>query len=386
MKTFLPVLLILCVLSCNSKDESIVGRYQLSIENAKNINSGELEIVGEENDYFGKITLVGKRTRVYEIGLSYKTEDSLHFVLPGSGGYLSLKKGDSTWQGKFKYFGIKADINAHKVGEASKELMDLVSLKPLSKDIISTNKEESFPSYDSKNQVLYFTQDGKIVTSQFENGEWNEPLAIDFNEGFSNNKPNISSDGNTLLFSSNRPVDSSTYKKKNIWLLKRNNGDWSTPTPLPHPINIDSIGDYHPSISENGNIYFISYNRANGFGRSDIYKATKNPDSSYSVNNLGDTINSELSEADVFIHPKEQYLLFASTGRADSYGADDIYISFNNNGQWTKPVNLGSKINTYAYEYGAWVDLETEYLYFNSYRRGTSDIYRIKLSEIEAFN
>ena len=93
-----------------------------------------------------------------------------------------------------------------------------------------------------------------------------------------------------------------------------------------------------------------------------------------------------MSEADIFIDPDEKYLLFASTDRTESYGADDIYISFNKNGVWQTPKNVGPKVNSYAYEYGAWVDAENGYLYFNSYRRGSSDIYRIALSELEIFN
>ena len=49
------------------------------------------------------------------------------------------------------------------------------------------------------------------------------------------------------------------------------------------------------------------------------------------------------------------------------------------------PKNLGHKVNSFAYEYGAWVDEENGYLYFNSFRRGSSDIYRIPLADLEVF-
>ncbi|WP_431158642.1 hypothetical protein [Winogradskyella poriferorum] len=358
----------------------------MKIENSKSLSSGELEIVGEEGDYFGKLILNGKRKRMFEVGLAYRTEDSLSFILPGNGGYLRLKKRDALWKGSFKYFGITADLTANRIAEPSKDLMALVTLKPIGRGIISTFKEESFPSYDNKNQILYFTRDQDILSSKFDNGKWSTPNILDINADFTNNAPSISADGNTLLFTSNHPLDSSSFKKKNIWSAKYKEGKWSKPRPFPYPINIDSLGDYHQSISAMGNIYFVSYNRTNGFGRSDIYKASKTSVDSYEVNNLGDSINTDLSEADVFIDSQERYLIFASTGRDDSYGADDIYISHNTNGRWTKPINLGPKVNSFAYEYGAWVDHKNGYLYFNSYRRGTSDIYRIKLSELELFN
>ncbi|MEO0876709.1 MAG: flagellar motor protein MotB, partial [Bacteroidota bacterium] len=69
--------------------------------------------------------------------------------------------------------------------------------------------------------------------------------------------------------------------------------------------------------------------------------------------------------------------------REDSYGLDDIYISRNQVEGWSKPENLGPLVNSFAYEYGAWVDAKSGFLYFNSYRRGTSDIYRMPLRDVE---
>jgi hypothetical protein len=78
-------------------------------------------------------------------------------------------------------------------------------------------------------------------------------------------------------------------------------------------------------------------------------------------------------------------LLTASTNREDSFGEDDIYISFQKNGNWSVLQNLGSVVNSFAYDYGAWIDSKEEYFYFNSYRRGCSDIYRIPLKDIPVF-
>ncbi|WP_111683595.1 TolB-like translocation protein [Winogradskyella tangerina] len=371
--------------SCTKFKDPVIGKYTLEVTELKNVTTGQLEIVGEPDDYFGRITFNANRPRVYEIGLSHKSEDSLHFRLPGNNGFLSLKKQDSLWKGNFKYFGIKAALKAKKIGDPSSELQDLVNLKPLGKGIISTEKEESFPSFDSKNKILYFTRDQKLWSSKFNNNQWQVPEQLSFSQNDNDIAPYVYNNGNSLIFSSNRLLDSS-FNKKNIWKVNNSNGIWDTPSALPYPINIDSIGDYHPSIAKNGSIYFISYNRKDGYGRSDIYKAVESNSGMYEVENLGSMINSELSEADVYVDPNEDYILFASTGREDSYGADDIYISFNRDSGWSTPKNLGSKVNSYAYEYGAWVDVENSFLYFNSFRRGTSDIYRIPLSEIDAFN
>ncbi len=264
--------------------------------------------------------------------------------------------------------------------------MDLVDLKPIAKGIISTDQEESFPTYDHLNEELYFTRESKIYRSKYENNNWQNPKLLSFSSEFNDSAPHISQNGNRILFTSNRPNGKSSFKKKNLWIAYKTGETWVDPEIHPSPINIDSIGDYHASISNNGNIYFVSYSRKGGYGRSDLYVAVLNEDKSYKVTNLGDHINSDKSEADVYVDPDEEYLLFASTGRSDSYGADDIYISFKYEDVWSTPNNLGSNVNSYAYEYGAWVDRFNGYLYFNSYRRGTSDIYRVSLKEIELLN
>ena len=170
-----------------------------------------------------------------------------------------------------------------------------------------------------------------------------------------------------------------------MWKVNKTNNNWSSPKPLPFPINIDTLGDYHGAAIDTNIFYLISYNRIGGYGRSDIYSAKKNINGNFEINNLGKSINSENSEADVYIAPNEEYLLFASTGREDSYGADDIYISFRNGNTWQTPQNIGPEVNSFAYEYGAWIDQLDGFLYFNSFRRGTSDIYRIKLDKLNIF-
>ena len=105
-------------------------------------------------------------------------------------------------------------------------------------------------------------------------------------------------------------------------------------------------------MAANGNLYFVSYNRPGGFGRSDLYVAKPGVNSSYQVGNLGPNINTDKSEADVYIAPDESYLLMATTDREDGFGNDDIYISFNKEGQWSTAVNIGQSVNSFAYEYG----------------------------------
>ena len=382
---FLQLCVITFLCSCHQESKSFIGKYQLDVSGMKNVEKGELELVGTQDDCFGKIVFYSKRKRTFEIGLKEASIDSLKFVLPGNGGYLNLALDDSIINGNFKYFGLKADLYGQKVGPPSAELEALVNLQPIGMGIISTFQEESFPSYDDKNDILYFTRDQKLFSSQWTNENWSAPIQLEISNEFNDSAPYLYNNGESLLFTSKRPIVDSARTKKNLWIAKREDDSWSKPIPLPGSVNVDTLGDYHGAISAQENIYFVSYNRNGGLGKSDIYKGVKNSERTYNVINLGNIINSDKSEADVFIDANEKYILFASTGREDSYGADDIYISFNDGRDWSQPQNLGPKVNSYAYEYGAWVDQLNGFLYFNSYRRGTSDIYRIKLEELEVF-
>ena len=64
-----------------------------------------------------------------------------------------------------------------------------------------------------------------------------------------------------------------------------------------------------------------------------------------------------------YLLPKGDILVF-SAALADSYGQTDLYYSLNREGVWTKPVNLGAKINTSGSEKFPFYKNDT--LYFSS--------------------
>jgi Tol biopolymer transport system component len=87
---------------------------------------------------------------------------------------------------------------------------------------------------------------------------------------------------------------------------------------------------------------------------------------------LGKSINSGKS-FHPFIAPDESYLIFDSK-REDGYGDSDIYISYRQpDGSWGEAINLGSGINTDAWEASASVTPDGKYLFFN--RNMGSDSY-----------
>ena len=98
-------------------------------------------------------------------------------------------------------------------------------------------------------------------------------------------------------------------------------------------------------------------------------------------------------------HPDEKYVVFVSYGQEDGFGEFDLYLSFNiDNDNWTKPVNMGDKINTEANEHFPIFSPDGKYLFFVSDRisekynevengpgNGSSDIYWVSAEIIEEF-
>jgi hypothetical protein len=130
-------------------------------------------------------------------------------------------------------------------------------------------------------------------------------------------------------------------------------------------INSDST-EYYVSLAENGNLYFAS-NRNGTAGAHDIYVSRCVNGAFSAPENLGSAINSEQMEHDPMVSADEQYLIFTSVDRADSYGSGDLYYSTRNkDGTWAAAKNMGSKFNTDTYEYCTYVTPDNEYLFFST--------------------
>jgi hypothetical protein len=378
---------LLVISNCSKNSEfDPVGYYSLEVEGIRSIDKGSLEIFGEADDYFGLLRFEGTRNREYSVGIEFISTESMSFYLSGDG-YLRIVRQENRWTGEFKYFGLNGTIQTDRI-EPLKSIEEgktkqITALKPIGRGVISTNEQETFPTFDPNRNSLFFTRSDQLFETSLNGENWSPPIPLSFSSEFSDSAPYLSSDGETMIFTSTRPAFGATNAmRKNIWKSTRDSeGNWQSPTVYPFPINIDSLGEYHAAISANNSLYFVSYNRNGGFGRSDLYKASES-NFEYSVDNLGPIINTEFSEADVYIDPDERFLLFISTSRSDTYGLDDIYISINENGEWSSPENLGPSVNTYAYEYGPWIDPLNKEFYFNSDRRGSADIYSVPISEI----
>lgn len=379
--------LIVLVGALPASAQAPVGAYTLHVEGLKTAETGLLEIVGEPEDYFGRLTLDADPPRVFAVRLATASADSLSFTLPGDGALVLRRDGDG-WRGDFRYFRLRAALHATAAGPPDPALQALVALKPIAWGTLSTPAQETFPTLSADGTRLYFTRDGTILVSERRGDGWASPDTASFSGHHDDSAPYVAPEGDALLFTSNRPnpayeQDPDARRRKDLWIVRqRDDGGWGPPAPLPAPVNVDSLGEYHGGLARGGVIYFVSYARPGGYGRSDLYRAVPLV-AGYHVENLGPALNTKASEADVYVAPDERFLLFAATDLPGSYGADDIYVSYQRDDGWTPPRNLGPRVNSFAYEYAPWIDFREGFLYFTSFRRGSADLYRVPLDDLD---
>lgn len=160
---------------------------------------------------------------------------------------------------------------------------------------------------------------------------------------------------------------------------------WSELVNLGPQINTSSGWEAQPSLSADGKTLYYATNRAET-QNTDIYYATRNPDGTWSKGkSIGNVINTEGNDKTPFVHTDSKTLYFTSecgVGRLGAGGYDIFYSRQDENGKWSKPVNLGNPINTPEDEHGLIVSTDGRMAYYTSGRlkgKGGLDIYRFEL-------
>lgn len=282
---------------------------------------------------------------------------------------------------------LVAALGALSAGEAGTQ----PAPERIAPGVISTEGGEAFPALSPDGETLWFaTHDPdwrhhEVVFSRRGEDGWGAPEVAPFSGGWwSDRAPRPSPDGRRLFFASNRPRSGEKEhdpRDYDIWMVEREpGGGWGEPRLVPDPVSTASP-EYHPSPAASGGLYFASFDRPGGRGRSDLHVAR--PDGGgWTVERLGEAINSPHSEPDVYVDPHERFLIVTSTGRPDAFGADDLYLSVRRDDGWSPLVHLGAPVNSEAFEYGATVSPDGRWLWFTSHRGDSADVYRIETAVV----
>jgi WD40-like Beta Propeller Repeat len=259
---------------------------------------------------------------------------------------------------------------------------------------VSTSYDEFGGSMTSDGREIYFCRSVPphyfytMYVSRFEKGRWSNPDVLPFSGRWRDSDPVLSPDGQQLFFVSDRVVDGKDSHTFRAYVSRRSQGGgWGEPALLPEPINQpEQFNVYFISMARNANLYFTRFPAVGG-GNSDVYVSRFVHGHYVTPENLGANINVPGAfTVEAFIAPDESYLLLGGWRPSGGYGSSDIWISYNQNGQWTKPVNVGPPVNTSAREYSPRLTPDGKWLIFTSERGFPSEHHAKPLSYDEIEN
>ncbi|WP_163716509.1 PorE family type IX secretion system protein [Mangrovibacterium lignilyticum] len=195
--------------------------------------------------------------------------------------------------------------------------------------IINTDEDEGAAAISPNGDLMVFTRcrfdksndmGASLFAARMSRGNWSEPILQPLtSDSLIAAHPAFSPDGNTLYFVSNLLGG---YGGTDIWMATREGNSFSKPVNLGSEINTPG-NEVFPSMDWEGNLYFSSDYHP-GMGGLDIFKATKDEDGKWAIENLRVPINSSGDDFGMsFIHEEDPHGLFASNRKGSR--SDDIY-------------------------------------------------------------
>jgi len=203
------------------------------------------------------------------------------------------------------------------------------SPKEIGNSINATNKNTANAFFNLEHQEVYFTKNDnkkdrkdfynmQLYRSEIKNGKYGRADKISVNTSEYNfMHPCLSTDGNILLFVSDRPGEGGT----DIFISRRTKDGWSKGKNLGEEINT-MANEGFPFLDDKGDLYFCSKGHS-GLGGYDIFVAKKNLKGSWDAPvNLGRPFNSQYDDISIFFKKDGAQGAFTSARN----GSDDIFL------------------------------------------------------------
>ncbi|WP_273446820.1 hypothetical protein [Neolewinella agarilytica] len=276
--------------------------------------------------------------------------------------------------------------------------LDVRSPRLFAPGSISSPKADEFGlAFSPTGDTLYLTrrypgERQQIYLSFRINDRWSDPVPAPWS-GNRDEGAAPSSDGRYVLFASYRTTDQPKNEEAlmdmNLWRVNVTPNGWSEPYPLPGDVNqIRTAGtpwaigyEAGPVLDENGTLYYWT---AGAEGTDpDLLRARRMADGRFGRGEELRELNTDGSESSPAISPDGNLLCFSAYGREGGFGGEDLYCAYQQDGQWSSPVNLGPAINSAGEEAGARFSPDGEFLYFTRQgASGTNDIFYVSVRNL----
>jgi len=273
---------------------------------------------------------------------------------------------------------------------------------------VNSSNPEYDPSISADGLELYFQstrvggygdRDIYVATRATTSDEWSQAVNLGpvINTADRDAGPEISSDGLSLYFNSNRPGGYGNY---DLYVTTRK----SVGEPWAEPVNLGSVvnswaDDISPSISADGLSLFFSDGdalgtvaRADSYGGADIWVARRQ--SMSEPWGIPVSIDADINMSFIAGAPEisADGLTLLFSGYLPNGGTNDLWMVVRDNmdAPWSSPVNLGPVVNSDVdADLNPSLSADGRTLYFSSFRSGGSgsaDLWQVQIEPVVDLN
>lgn len=198
----------------------------------------------------------------------------------------------------------------------------------------------------------------------------------------------ISPDGQTILLKG--AYVNGTYETRGFSISNKTTGGWSVPVKIDIPgyEQLSKGKNEYGYLTMDGKALILAFARKKNSEDDDLYVSFYEDGRWSRPMDLGEGINTKYSETTPFLSADGKTLYFSSD-RPGGQGSQDIYLTrrLDDTWQnWRKPQNLGSPINTEEYDAYYSIAAKGDYAYLMSGKAslGKKDIFRLSVESPEA--
>lgn len=206
-------------------------------------------------------------------------------------------------------------------------------------------------------------------------------LSHDLNEYNIHSGSRLSLDGQKLYFFVEDHSDQNKTKGQEIAVSERlPDNKWSN-AKLLHELNNQQHNGVHYVSHDNERLLLLAEYNRDGSSTKGVSMTTQQEDGSWSLPDALKIKGYRNDDVCSFYMSADEQSLLLAINQKDSYGEQDIYVSFKSGKKWSKPLNLGAQINSVGSDGAMTLSADGKTLYFSSNARaedgyGGYDIYK----------
>lgn len=198
-------------------------------------------------------------------------------------------------------------------------------------------------------------------------------------------KPSLIADESYIIVTSLIPQKQEYYKQygeqmqEDMFIISNKDGNWSDRQSLQGQINTPGNEGAHTVVADGSAFFFTACDRQGSYGRCDIYYSYKNGKQWTKPSNSGPPVSTSYWDSQPALSADGREIFFVSNRPGSIGGADIWTCKLTNDGKWGKAQNLGSVINTSSDENSPFLHPDNITLYFTSKGHmgmGGSDIFK----------